>query len=57
MRLQKKIKTNVVDVNVAKDDHLGMLSVYRTKTAARKVWGKNVEIVEVEVLEHMGKTK
>lgn len=49
MMLQKSIKTELFDVNAVDGDHLGFLSVFKTKKAARKVWGKDVELLEIEV--------
>jgi len=48
MRLQRKLETTLLPVSVVDGDHLGMLSVYKTKKAAREVWGKDVKLVEIE---------
>lgn len=55
MRIQKTIQTDSVfgcKVNTSVGDHIGFLSVYKTKKAAQKVWGKDVELVEVKLTEN-----
>jgi len=37
------------------DTHLGMLSVYSTKKAAREVHGKHVELIEIRILDKVKK--
>ena len=50
MMLQKSIKTDLFDVSAVDGDHLGFLSVFKTKKAAQKVWGKGVKLARVRVV-------
>lgn len=51
MRLQKSIKTNLGPVSVVDDDHMGFISVFKTKKGARKICGSNVQLYEVMSIE------
>lgn len=47
MRLQRNIEVGDLKVSAEVGDHMGFLSVFKTKTAARKVWGKDAKLKEI----------
>lgn len=51
-RLIKEVNTNVYPVNLVTKEHLGVLSVFRTKKDARNIWGKDISLVEITIGEN-----
>jgi len=52
MRLWRELQTNMgpLPLNGLEKDLVGVVPVYRTKTAARKVYGRDVELRSLKLL-------
>lgn len=53
MRIQFEMQTNFMPVRCdnEREGVVGVIPVFRTKTAARKWYGRNVELREIEIPE------
>ena len=54
LRLMRKIDTTTGDrISLENPDQrcLGMIAVFETKTAAREVYGRDVELLKIEIQE------
>lgn len=49
LRMEKVLTTNAFPVRLETEDTLGACMVYKTKAKARKVWGKDVQVVEINI--------
>ncbi len=51
MMIETKLKTSVGDISLVSKEwgSLGMMPVYDSKKAARKVWGRKVMLARVEM--------
>lgn len=54
LRMEKVLTTNAFPVSLETEDTFGACMVYKTKAKARKVWGKDVKLAEIEIGESNG---
>lgn len=49
LRMQTVLTTNALPVTLETEDTFGACMVYKTKAKARKVWGKDIQLAEIEI--------
>lgn len=55
LRMQKEFKTNAFPICLETKDTWGACMVYKTKAKAQKVWGKDIQLAEIDILKSADK--